>query len=142
MIKFKRFIVNINDKDPDNKNFRIKNTLISFFKLIFKYDKVYSHCDYCILFTINIFLSDSKMMFSYVDIFKNFFEKMKEWYEHNPIPPSMYPIEGLKMYKFQHNNNQQEEINIDINLFKEKSIRYTKRNINLIEFILNSKIII
>ena len=81
-------------------------------------------------------------MFSYVDIFKNFFEKMKEWYEHNPIPPSMYPIEGLKMYKFQHNNNQQEEINIDINLFKEKSIRYTKRNINLIEFILNSKIII
>ena len=81
-------------------------------------------------------------MFSYVDNFKNIFEKMEEWYEHNPIPPSMYPIEGLKMYKFQHNNNQQEEINIDINLFKEKSIRYTKRNINLIEFILNSKIII
>ena len=142
MIIFKRFIVNINDKDQDNKNFRIKNTLNSFFKLIFKYDKVYSHCDYCILFTINIFLSDSKKMFSYVDNFKNIFEKMKEWYEHNPIPPSMYPIEGLKMYKFQHNNNQQEEINIDINLFKEKSIRYTKRNINLIEFILNSKIII
>jgi hypothetical protein len=142
MIIFKRFIVDINDKDKETQNYRIKNTLTRFFQLISKYINVYSHCDYCISFTINIFLSSSQKMFDFVDCFKNELEKMKEWYEKYPIPPLILPISGLKMYKKEESHNQQEESNIDYKTFKEKSMEHSQKNIELIQCILNSKFII
>ena len=142
MIIFKRFIVDINDKDKEIQNYRIKNTLTLFFQLISKYINVYSHCDYCISFTINIFLSSSQKMFDFVDCFKNQLEKMKEWYEKYPIPPLILPISGLKMYKKEESHNQQEESNIDYKTFKEKSMEHSQKNIELIQCILNSKFII
>ena len=120
---------------------RIKNTLKEFFKLFLIHNKIYSFCDYCIQFIINIFLCNYEKMFNYVNFFKDSIENMKEWIELNPIAPSMYHIEGLQMFK-KEQNSYQDNSQIDIKIFKEKCLKNSKRNISLIDCILNSKIYI
>ncbi len=80
-------------------------------------------------------------MFNYVNFLKDSLENMKEWIEQNPIAPSMYHIEGIQMYK-KEQNVYHDNSEIDIKVFKEKCLRHSKRNINLIDCILNSKIYI
>ena len=140
MIVYKRFLIDIND-DIDFQESRIKSSLKQFFKLIFKYNKVYSHCDYCIQFTINIFFYNHLKMYKYVDYFKSYFEDMKEWIDKNPIPPLIYEIKGLQMYK-KEQNYQNEKLDTDIKSFKEKNLRHSKRNKIFIDYIINSKNII
>ena len=140
MLVFKRFIIDINDSQ-DIQNTRIKNTLKEFYKLFDIHNKIYSHCDYSIQFIINIFLCNYEKMFNYVNFFKDSLENMKEWIEQNSIAPSMYHIEGIQMYK-KEQNVYHENSEIDIKVFKEKCLRHSKRNINLIDCILNSKIYI
>ncbi len=139
MIVYKRFLIDIDD-DKDFQESKIKSSLKHFFKLIFKFNKVYSHCDYCIQFAINIFICNHLKMYKYVDYFKSYFEDMKEWIEKNPIPPLMYEIKGLQMYK-KEQNYQNENLNIDIKSFKEKHLRHSKRNKIYIDCIINSKIL-
>ena len=140
MLIFKRFLIDIYD-DEEFQESRIKKSLKSFFKLIFKYNNVYSHCDYCIQFTINIFLGNHLKMFKYVDYFKSYFEDMKNWIEKNPISPLMYDIKDLKMYK-KEQNYQNEKQNIDIKLFKEKNLKHSKNNKIYLDYIIKSKFII
>ena len=138
MLVFKRFLIDINDPQ-DIQTSRIKNTLKEFFKLFLIHNKIYSFCDYCIQFIINIFLCNYEKMFNYVNFFKDSIENMKEWIELNPIAPSMYHIEGLQMFK-KEQNSYQDNSQIDIKIFKEKCLKNSKRNISLIDCILNSKI--
>ena len=140
MLIFKRFLIDIYD-DEEFQESRIKKSLKSFFKLIFKYNNVYSHCDYCIQFTINIFLGNHLKMFKYVDYFKSYFEDMKNWIEKNPISPLMYDIKDLKMYK-KEQNYQNEKQNIDIKSFKEKNLKHSKNNKIYLDYIIKSKFII
>jgi hypothetical protein len=138
MIVYKRFLIDIDD-DKDFQESKIKSSLKHFFKLIFKFNKVYSHCDYCIQFAINIFICNHLKMYKYVDYFKSYFEDMKEWIEKNPIPPLMYEIKGLQMYK-KEQNSYNENSNIDVKTFEAKCIRNSNKNIEYIDYILNSKI--
>jgi hypothetical protein len=138
MLVFKRFLIDIDDS-LDNQNSRIKNALKQLFRVLFKYNKVYSHCDYLIRFTINIFLGYPDKMFNYINTFKDSFENMKEWIENNKISPLMYEIKGLQMYK-KEQNSYNENSNIDVKTFEAKCIRNSNKNIEYIDYILNSKI--
>ena len=138
MLIFKRFLIDIDDS-LDNQNSRIKNALKQLFRVLFKYNKVYSHCDYLIRFTINIFLAYPDKMFNYINTFKDSFENMKDWIENNKISPLMYEIKGLQMYK-KEQNSYNENSNIDVKTFEEKCRRNSNKNIEYIDYILNSKI--
>ena len=78
-------------------------------------------------------------MFNYINTFKDSFENMKDWIENNKISPLMYEIKGLQMYK-KEQNSYNENSNIDVKTFEEKCRRNSNKNIEYIDYILNSKI--
>ena len=84
----------------------------------------------------------NEKMFDYVNYFSSNLEKIKNWYDENKIPPLLYNIDGIQMYKSNSSRNNNQNNNIDIKKFNEKSIEYSKKIINIIENILKSKFIL
>jgi hypothetical protein len=141
MLLYKRFIVDIHD-DADSQISRIKTSLKQLFKVMNNNNRIYSHYDYCTKFIISLFMLNNEKMFDYVNYFSSNLEKIKNWYDENKIPPLLYNIDGIQMYKSNSSRNNNQNNNIDIKKFNEKSIEYSKKIINIIENILKSKFIL
>ena len=137
MLLYKRFIVDIHD-DADSQISRIKTSLKQLFKVMNNNNRIYSHYDYCTKFIISLFMLNNEKMFDYVNYFSSNLEKIKNWYDENKIPPLLYNIDGIQMYKSNSSRNNNQNNNIDIKKFNEKSIEYSKKIINIIENILKS----
>ena len=124
--------------DADSQISRIKTSLKQLFKVMNNNNRIYSHYDYCTKFIISLFMLNNEKMFDYVNYFSSNLEKIKNWYDENKIPPLLYNIDGIQMYKSNSSRNNNQNNNIDIKKFNEKSIEYSKKIINIIENILKS----
>ena len=86
-------------------------------------------------FIIEIF---SLYLRGYISIFKKDLELLMKWFENNPIPPTLYPIEGLSLYKSERKkydnipDSKMEEFNII-------EIEKTRNKIMKIKSIINNE---
>ena len=91
LLIFKRFISILNVK-----NDYVQKGIKLIFKIFCENQNYYNYCIMLVDFIIEIF---SLYLRGNISIFKKDLELLMKWFENNPIPPTLYPIEGLSLYK-------------------------------------------
>ena len=125
--------------------FRQKEIMNALFNMFKEYKKYYGLGLYCINIIIDIYLrfkeKDKKKL--------NRLNELKEWLEKYKIPPKLYEIKGIEMYKTERKNKVHNSMYLDLkNLtevnkklkddFDNEEIAKTNKKIELINSILNS----
>ena len=128
---FKRFISILNIKD-----YYVQKGIKLIFKIFSDNNKYYNYCIMLIDFIIEIF---SLYLRGYASIFKKELEILIQWFENNPISPTLYKIEGISLYKYErkkYDNNISEKV---IEEFNEKELEKTSNKIRKIQCIINNE---
>ena len=121
LLIIKRFIGSLNIKN----DYVLKGIKL-IFKIFWKNQNYYNYCIMIIDFLIELF---SVYLRGYVSIFKKDFEQIINWFEKNPIAPTLYSISGISLYKFEQKSYQVNIPEIQKQEFNEKEIEKTKNKI-------------
>ena len=129
----KRFIYNQNIKYD-----YVQRGIKLIFATFWENRQYYNFCIMLIDFIIELF---SIYLRGYVSTFSKELQQLIKWLSSNPFPPTLYPIRGLFLYKYEkknYDNNISEEILKD---FEEKEYSNTQKRINDINKIIKNEII-
>ena len=131
LIILKRFISTLNYQDE-----HIQKCIGYIFTVFWNNQNYYNFCIMIIDFLIEIF---SNYLTGCVSVYKKELEKLLEWFERNPIAPTLYHIDGISLYKFQkkkYDNNISEE---KIKEFEEKEFEITSNRVSKIRSIIDNE---
>ena len=130
LIILKRFISTLNYQDQ-----YVQKYIKYIFKVFWNNQNYYNYCIMIIDFLIEIF---TNYLTGFISVYKKDLEKLLEWFERNPIAPTLYHIDGISLYKYQkkqYDNNIPEE---KIKEFEEKEFEITTNRVNKIRNIINN----
>ena len=137
MIIFKRIIFEA--KDDDNYEYRRKNSINQLFSLFKKFSKYYGISISIINIIIDIYLEEDIAS----DKKPKILNEIKEWLIKNKIPPKLYEIKGIKMYKIENMRNmynyQNETRKEIIEQFDKEEIKKTNRKLEIINKLLQDE---